>query len=228
LPKILSPSAIRLLIQNPYGFYVSYVLKIKSIVQKSLKTEQGILLHDLLKQLFDQDDVSEHMIDHLLLPIGDTYDERLFKFYAKSAMMFTIQNPYAHHRLTEWECQYPLSHGVTLKARIDRLDIFDDHIQVIDYKTGQIPTLKSMNEFKEPQMPLLSLITAHHFQKNVIPSFMVLGHMKDFKCQELHFDHDRVKDQLNELIDRFYGIDYCEIRIDHCTYDDFNHLKRLK
>ncbi len=227
LPKVLSPSAIRLFIQNPYGFYLSYVLKIKPRVQKSLKTEQGILLHDLLKQLFDQDNLCEKRIDELLAPIGDSYDEHLFKLHAKAAMMFAIQHPYAPKRLTEWECNYPLPHGVTLKARIDRLDFFDDYIQVIDYKTGQIPTLKSMNEFKEPQMPLLSSMVYHHFRKNTVPSFMVLSHMKDFKCQDLGFDHDTVTDQLHSLINTLYGSDRCNITIDQSNYDDFAHLKRL-
>lgn len=49
--------------------------------------------------------------------------------------------------------------GFTLKGRADRVDAYPDaSLEIIDYKTGAVPSDKNVAAGYEPQLPLLALI----------------------------------------------------------------------
>jgi ATP-dependent helicase/nuclease subunit B len=45
--------------------------------------------------------------------------------------------------------------GFTLRGRADRVDVLNDgRLAIFDYKTGTNPTIKSVTDFRSPQLPL--------------------------------------------------------------------------
>jgi len=60
---------------------------------------------------------------------------------------------------TEEKLERQLSAELTLKGRLDRIDKQDGQYEVIDYKTGQLPTKKDVLAGEQVQLPFYTLLT---------------------------------------------------------------------
>ncbi len=76
--------------------------------------------------------------------------------------------------------ELPTPHGpVLLRGTVDRLDVFDDHFVVLDYKTGEVPSDKMVRTGLSPQLPLMAAMAmAGQFGVQALPASCVMQYWK--------------------------------------------------
>ncbi|MTI44564.1 ATP-dependent helicase/nuclease subunit B [Roseibium hamelinense] len=175
-PVSLSVTEIERLIRDPYAIYARHVLdlqEVEPIGGVPGAADKGILIHAALAKFlkewpgpFDQTAVDA------LLEIGDRLFRPLdafpairalwwprFERVAKAFVDFEAKRaPRISTRHLEvgggLELALP-GFSFRLRGRADRIDVKDDGtVAVIDYKTGQAPSLKQVESLLAPQMPL--------------------------------------------------------------------------
>lgn len=179
-PSQLPVTAVEMLMRDPYAVYVKYVLKLRP--KDPLDTspgvaERGIFTHAALDAFVKKypgtlpDNAEEE-----LLKIGrNTFKERInnptvrafwwprFERIAKWFVKFEQERRTASKILgTEVHGKLEIDTGdgiFTLTAIADRLDRDEnDQVTIIDYKTGGVPSQKSVALGFSPQMTLEALI----------------------------------------------------------------------
>ncbi|WP_227028924.1 RecB family exonuclease [Neorickettsia sennetsu] len=176
LPKKLSPTMIELLINDPYRFYVRYILAIKetnSVVVKPGHKEFGYIMHKVFqsasKTRFSKEEYTRILenelktyatryqyVKNLWLPRGLKILEQFATFHNRRLEEIDILE-------NEKELSIFIADGLELFCRFDRIEsLKEDTVNIIEFKTGTIPTFKEISSFVKPQLPLQGLI----LQKN--------------------------------------------------------------
>lgn len=179
-PKKLSVSAIESLLRDPYAVYARYILKLRPkapIDALPSASERGMFTHAALDafQRKYPDAMPDNAYD-ILLDIGrETFKTRMsspavtafwwprFERIAKWFVGFETERRDMSRTLgTEIHGKMDIDLGdeiFTLTTIADRLDIdADDNLIVIDYKTGSVPSQKSVGDGMSPQLTLEALI----------------------------------------------------------------------
>ncbi len=180
-PEILSVSAIDLLANDPFGFYVRYILKlypIKNILKSPDHLDKGIFIHKMLhdwalffeKKFFGQMD---HFLNSFFCSIEKNYLTSCWKDQCRGILKELISEPilfflsngdgflFPEHRgslfltLSQEQLQ---SVTVEIMAKADLLMMRSNALSIIDYKTGSIPTKNQIEEGGYWQMPIEGLI----------------------------------------------------------------------
>ncbi len=68
--------------------------------------------------------------------------------------------------ITEWMVSKVIN-GITVVARIDRIDLYQDHVDVIDYKTGTVSGKINLFKPYHVQIPLYGLLVEKEFDKPI-------------------------------------------------------------
>jgi len=174
-PHKLSVTQIRYLMRNPYVIYVQKVLKLKELPElENLSKNQiyGTTVHEVLEQyLKDKHPPSLwrllRMGYHVLRRNGFSSIDLKFYFprFARVAFWFieqelkslpTLKKSYLE-TYGSWQVPLDKEH-FELTCIADRLDVYTDGIEIIDYKTGQVPNKNSVKLGLEPQLPLEALM----------------------------------------------------------------------
>jgi len=179
-PRKFSASALDLLMSDPYSFYAKYILKLYPLDDLDQKLDQrafGTLIHAIIEDFNNQypADFPENALE-ILLELGKKHFNAqniagelvafwLPKFVTIAYWIIGQENKYRSEVLKvnneiKGEIKYALPAGeVTLTAIADRVDVLKDgKINIIDYKTGHIPTDKQVNNGYALQLPLEGLI----------------------------------------------------------------------
>ncbi len=174
-PVKFSVSSVELWMRDPYAFYARYILNLKKLQELERKFQnvpRGTFLHRTLEQ-FLKNYPSEDILkvgEKNLRPwmhdpfVGVVWIRRLkkilhwFESYDAS-LRPTIKRS---HLETDGRYDFAIGHrDYTLTAQADRIDEFKDGtVSIIDYKSGQIPTLTDMKNGLSPQLPLEAAILA--------------------------------------------------------------------
>ena len=107
---------------------------------------------------------------------------------------------------TEEKLERTLPTGITLKGRLDRIDCEDGHYEVIDYKTGQLPSKKDVLAGEQVQLPFYALLTEPDKMPINSAGYLALGKDKNFQAMfPLNMDElsdlaDNVLDRLQEMV----------------------------
>jgi ATP-dependent helicase/nuclease subunit B len=179
-PKQLPVTAVEMLMRDPYAVYVRYVLKLRPkdpLDASPSASERGIFTHAALEAFVRKypgkmpDNAEEE-----LLKIGqDTFRERMdnpsvrafwwprFERIAKWFVTFEAERREASKVLgseVRGKLEIDTGDGVfTLTTIADRLDRdLNDQLTIIDYKTGSVPSQKSVALGFSPQLTLEALI----------------------------------------------------------------------
>lgn len=237
LPHKLSPSSLRMLAQNPIGFYVQYVWKIAPLSVMSAhmsKKQMGILVHALLQKIVEQPTSKEQEDDLIQKSVKrwPSYDGQFFCLHMRYVVDFVKEEREKQEHTKnkvrsyfEWESTAKFNEYVSFYARFDCVQHCTDAVYIIDYKTGAIPSQKSIDMGQEPQMLVLSYLATNHFQKESRCMYWSVGQYKDFEVKEVSVV--QAKQILGHLIDPYYAQKYCFFENTHITGDSFSHIKRI-
>jgi ATP-dependent helicase/nuclease subunit B len=166
---ILPQAAQRIEHQNQCAFkaYATHRLKLIDKASRSLALmplQRGILQHSLLHQLLPTKDLAAAVasLESPYLPTETAWLWPLEQAILQQlGALFLLEDskrePYEIAAL-EQAVTYQLD-GLNMRFRLDRIDrLSDDSLVVIDYKSGLLPTKKSLlNSLDKPQLALYSL-----------------------------------------------------------------------
>lgn len=174
-PHIFSVSDIETWIKDPYGFYARKILNIRplhSFEETPTSADFGSLVHKLLEKAMGTSPPS-------ILTMGTAFETTAFfkalsegeKYFWKAHLLdllerFLIEHAQRHSLKTLHEvdvtfelCMGDIAeHPFILNGRIDRLEVESDHLHIIDYKTGNLPSFENIENGTTPQLPLLGMM----------------------------------------------------------------------
>ncbi len=183
-PKDYYASHVELLMRDPYAFYVRYVLRLNplSLLDEALSAkDKGQTFHDILDQYLT------HVLEPTeakLVAFAKPYFETLGTRGGGVVQTFWW---YRFKRVAQWwhakldaepavlrqtevfgEASFLINNiKATLKSRADRLEVSSVNteemptLRIIDYKTGTLPTRKSIKNGTSPQL-LVEAVIAHN------------------------------------------------------------------
>lgn len=171
-PTFLSVSDLALWRNNPYGFYVSKILKLKPLTwplgQAPSFKEYGTWVHHVLHHLTLQKkegtlslEAALKFAKHTLhtwwpyTPVTHLWWEKFSSFLPWIWQQWSTRN--IHTLRPEISLKHPISVGpdtVTLYARADAIYLLDGMWHILDYKTGGHATWKDIERGHAPQLPL--------------------------------------------------------------------------
>ncbi len=180
-PKELPVTAIEKLMRDPYSVYAKYVLKLRPKTRLDASpsvSERGTFTHDALDTFVKKypDKLPDNAYDELLKIGRESFEARInnpnvqafwwprFERIAKWFVKFEEERREMTRTLgTEVRGKLEIDMGggevFTLTTIADRVDRnADDQLSVIDYKTGAVPTQKSVALGYSPQLTLEALI----------------------------------------------------------------------
>jgi len=147
----LSVTHLNKYLKCPLSFYFESILKVPSA--RNASTGFGTAMHHALNKFFEKiEDPTQRSLDRMLYHFEEnlvkhrshfTQDE--FKSYLTHGKM-TLEKLY-NDQLEAWlavpkyaleeELAHAVYKGVPLKGFIDKVEVFKDHVNVVDYKTGK-------------------------------------------------------------------------------------------
>ena len=177
-PRELSVTRIEGLLRDPYAIYAEYVLGLRPLdaLERELEArDRGTIIHKAAEnfaRLTDAQRSGDPYADLLACgrdAFGDTLDEPdVAAFWWPR---FERAARFLAARETDWQASRADSVmeeegklrlpglDFTLKGTPDRIDrLHSGGLRVIDYKTGAAPTIKQVETFLAPQLPLLALM----------------------------------------------------------------------
>jgi ATP-dependent helicase/nuclease subunit B len=181
-PRTLSVTRIEKLIANPYYIFAEKVLglePLEPLAKRLSAADRGSLVHDALRLFAEANagDIGDNALDRLLAaghaafsPLF--YDPQVQAFwwpqFERIAQWFIDQERLWRQACRTQHCEIAASATVsvqgvefTITARADRIDaLADGSLRIIDYKTGQLPAFKSVDEGFSPQLPLEAWLAA--------------------------------------------------------------------
>ncbi len=147
----LSASKLKTLLRCKRAFYYKYVMKIaehKIPLELSSESEIGNIIHEALKKLYSSkksfDDVDElrgSFSEHFKIQMQDDSVARFSKRYWLDIMEHFFASDIGRFKdgYSVLECEKPIEcehNGIMLYGVIDRIDIKDASLELLDYKSG--------------------------------------------------------------------------------------------
>jgi len=217
LPTSYSITEISKLINNPYYIYVKKILKIeelKPIDYEASHAEFGSFVHNALEEYIKNPDhvnfdkiFDKYFLSKQAKLIWLPKFKIFFEFFLRDNQQFkNCQN------LIE-ESIYSQINIIELRGKVDRVIIKDGKLIIIDYKTGQTPSKRSVLEWLEPQLLIYALILSEGILKNYKInqlSYWKLNNSDGSKIIQIIDDENEIenlivktKQQLQQLFDFF-------------------------
>lgn len=172
-PKALSVTEIETLFRSPYDVYARHVLKLTRLAplgEEPDARERGVMVHEVFARFVAEglDPRSPDALARLRAFAEsafaglDAVPERraiwLRRFETAAAQFLDFERQRSEgivSRHAEIEGKWHLPIGFTLTGRADRIDIrHDGTADLIDFKTGSLPSAADMQNLLAPQLPL--------------------------------------------------------------------------
>lgn len=181
----------------PYKFYLKYVKKIKEKIDlKEQPFEIGKIVHKVFARLFmDGKPINnerqiiksfENELNNLVHsnPIIDdnpAYKVRLDYFlYRVKHSGFLKKEAACNAEKIVTESAFKINlEGAAVAGRIDRVDIYENSFEIIDYKTGKIEQFRGIDKYYSVQLPLYGYVESLKTHKNC--SGLIYYNLQDFK-----------------------------------------------
>jgi len=179
-PKELPVTGVETLLRDPYALYARYILKLyprPSLDAGPSYAERGTLIHDVLEQfvLKYPDNLPKDAYEQLIELGKEAFESRQDN-PSVSAFWWPRFERIAQWFVTQEASRREMAKtlGVEVRGRLeletknlkfvltaiaDRIDLLDDDtLSIVDYKTGGVPTQKSVALGTSPQLTLEALI----------------------------------------------------------------------
>ena len=172
-PRRLSVTEIETLFRSPYDLYAKHVLRLRRLAplgEEADARDRGSMIHEVFARFVEEghDPASPDAPARLkalaaeafsgLDAIGERRDIWLRRFADAAGQFLEFERArqervFARH--AEIEGKWTLPSGFLLVGRADRVDLLaDGTAEIIDFKTGGIPSPGEMLDFLAPQLPL--------------------------------------------------------------------------
>lgn len=187
-PRKLSVTEIETLMRSPYDIYARHVLGLRPLDplgETPDARERGNIIHDIFASFVEaeHDVMAPGALDTLntiarekfagLDAIGERRDIWLRRFETAARQFLDFErdrNAKVRKRHAEIRGEWVLPIGFTLSGRADRVDeMTDDTLEIMDFKTGSVPTSGAMKAFEAPQMLLEAQMAAAGAMSGVPP-----------------------------------------------------------
>ncbi|WP_420394362.1 PD-(D/E)XK nuclease family protein [Acuticoccus sp.] len=168
-PTSFSVTEVARLVRDPYAVYAHRILgltPLEALEQEADAADRGEVVHRILARFVreghhraaDAEARLVVIVEEELRTLKDAPDARALwgarlVHAAPAIVAEEAARPPADASLVEVAAVADLL-GVTLRGRIDRLDLRAGGVEVVDYKTGALPSRKEVTTFFEPQLPL--------------------------------------------------------------------------
>jgi ATP-dependent helicase/nuclease subunit B len=174
-PRRLSVTEIETLMRSPYDLYAKHVLGLRPLDplgEAPDARERGTITHDIFAEFVirGHDVMAADALDVLkaiavekfagLDAIGERRDIWLRRFTTAAGQFLAHERerePLVQRRHAEIDGRWTLrlEHEFVLTGRADRVDeMVDGTLEIIDFKTGAVPTKGAMQAFEVPQLLL--------------------------------------------------------------------------
>lgn len=190
-PRTLSITDAETLLRSPYDIYAKYVLglrKIDALGADPDLAERGTIIHDIVGDFIKakHDIAAPEALDHLMALANARFssldavparrDLWLSRFEQAARQFLDFErnrSATVHTRLAEidgeWEFEQQ-GEKFTLRGRADRIDLLTNgRLEIIDFKTGSVPSPGDMKAYFAPQLPLEAVMARHGAFKDVAP-----------------------------------------------------------
>jgi len=252
-PKNISISSVEKLINDPYSFYVEKILNLKKLepIEKDLTmADFGNIIHYAIDEYTKNYPLAEE-IDQILEKKFSKLPNIYKTLWYKKA--FNILNDFIVFDLKRRTQKKIIKSEVggmlkikddfgemNIICRADRIEIINNHISIIDFKTGAVPSLTKVKQGKFPQLIIESLISKQNgfgigfeiFAKELI---YVKFSYREYKMDivEIDISDDEYAEHefhLRKLVNHFVRIKdpnrYPKIKSEDARFDNFMHLRR--
>lgn len=262
-PRKLSVTEIGTWLRNPYAIYAKRILgleKLDPLDADAGAAEQGTAIHEALEKFLAQtlQKWPENPLE-LLLEEG----RKAFAPYADRLQVKAFWEP-RFERIARWfveneesrraEGIVPLAveatgvlelpNGFALSGRADRVDLLPEGtVEIVDYKTGLVPSKKQVEAGLEPQLSLLALMAAEGALEKLgardaakLSYWALRGRREDVKPTEIKKGVEELRDKAGERLERLVR-DYADPRRPYRAvprpdfvpaFNDYEHLSRVK
>lgn len=252
-PRRLTLSAIKRLKDNPYGFYLSDVLRLRPLnpLMHQLDAPRfGALLHAVLADdLLSRDSASApsgSFLEQVTSRVFFAYIEHpLWRFYWKNRVEEALEfyctlDAQLSQRADQSIAEIKVSTTLTLPfgsfeliAKADRIDVMSDRAtRIIDYKTGKCPTLLEISRCDDVQLALEGLM----IQNGALNTYDVMDtsalqywDLKAGKCVNIPDVASCIKsakDDLDALLEHYYEAGMAYDLVLKNLYEDVRHFSR--
>ena len=185
-PNQISVSGIEKLILNPYVYYAKHILKlnyIEDIARHAGKRDLGIILHDIISKLFYKDFSDFEQYANQFNSLFTTNTKKCYiPFKIKKLWSVRLENiirsTYSHicksnvlNTFNEISGKMYLkfnSRQICVSCIADSIAITKENkLQILDYKTGYIPTVNEVRQGLYPQLAIEKLILLNRGFKEI-------------------------------------------------------------
>ena len=240
LPQEIYVTAVEKLMRNPYLYYTNHILKLKPLqsMEEELEKLFGIVLHEVLATAIHKILLS---VDDFINEFRAIVDDILMKRNLNSVVVRLLWLP-KFLKIAEWIWHYEQDillnrervltevEGwmivdlkdikIKLCAKIDRIDLMKDgSVNVIDYKSGILPSDKDVKIGIVPQMPLEALIIKNGYINNELIEVTdekinlyylnLTGRNNIGESKLITIQLENILDQLTKLLKKFWLDDPC-------------------
>ena len=169
-PKELSVTKVERLVNDPYSVYVSDILRLKElewIDKRPSHLEFGIYIHHMIEITTKQNLNKERAVAIgkavLEQDLRDEFVQKLFlsRWEKIASWIIDLNNETTAKVMTETKGFFELQRQdmrFSITAKADRIESKEGLCTIIDFKTGNPPTLSDIRSAKAPQLLLEKLI----------------------------------------------------------------------
>jgi len=186
-PKQLSASAVDLLVADPYSVFAKYILKLYPLDELDIPPDQrdyGTLIHGVIEEFNNlyPETMPDNALDKMI-NLGEKHFEKAniekelkafwWPKFINTAIAYIAQDKRENvakiNNEVKGSIEYNFPNGtITFTAKADRIDeLKDGTLNIIDYKTGKIPSKKQIMSGHALQLLLEGLIASKGYFENI-------------------------------------------------------------
>lgn len=184
-PRCLSITQIEKFIKDPYLLYCQKILNLHPLTApKTTITalDFGILVHAALEKYMLTSSLAENesLLQILSKEITYAFPDTLKNPFWKKRMEKIVNWIMPHFKYLKEEkiksfpelwTEMKINPHLMLIGKIDRIDVFPEGLSIVDYKTGMLPTKKSVVEGTSLQLPLSAMLAEYYMKTKKNHSF---------------------------------------------------------
>ena len=163
----LSPSSLQLYQRCPYAFYLKQMIKISTQDPPADYQVFGTIIHELIekiakKEITDQMGVSIFLKQRLNPLMAKMMETKILNEWSIEDIVSWIQS-FQGNILTEYELNETIQ-NIQLKGRADLIFMDETSVEVIDIKSGKLPTKKDIGRYDYIQLGVYLLLIEKVFK----------------------------------------------------------------